>query len=99
MTDEFTLRRSADKARRARELLENDILKEAFEILEKAYIETWRGTHVDAEHAREKLFLAVNIIGKVRHHLELVIANGSIAEADLKKIQQDFERKKLLGII
>jgi len=48
---------------------------------------------------REKLFLAINIVGKVRDHLNAVIANGKLAQAELKELAQVAERRKRFGIL
>jgi hypothetical protein len=48
---------------------------------------------------REKLFLAVNVIGKVRDHLSGIVSNGSVAEAEIKDLRETAERKKRFGIL
>ena len=84
------------RAAQARELLNNELLSEAFKTLEAAYIATWRVTAVDRVSDRENLFLAVNVIGKVRDHLTTVVSNGSIAQAELNRL---IDRKKRFGVI
>jgi hypothetical protein len=59
----------------------------------------WRATTIDDAAAREKLFLAVNIVGKVRDHLTAILANGKLAVAELKELAQVSERWKRFGIL
>jgi len=99
MSDEISLARDAARGARAKALLENELLVEAFEALEKEYTAAWRSTGARDSEAREKLYLAVNIVGKVREHLNYVINNGKLAQAELDKIRVDAERKKRFGII
>lgn len=99
MTDETKLRLDAGRGARAKALIENDLLNEAFTELEEAYIAKWRSTAVLDDKGREKLFIAVNVIGKVKEHLALVMANGSVAEAELKRLTDDEARKKRFGIL
>jgi hypothetical protein len=40
-----------------------------------------------------KLFLAINIVGKVRDHLSKIISNGKLAAAELKALAEVAERK------
>lgn len=94
MTDEFKLRKDTERATAAQGLLDNAMLNDAFASLEAAYIQAWRSTHVDESGAREKLFLAVNIIGKVKEHLGTVVANGNLAAAHLRSLVQTSERQK-----
>ena len=99
MTDESRLHEAAAKALRAQELLDHELLAEAFESLEKGYIAAWRLTTIDETAGREKLFLAINILGKVRDHLASVVSNGRLAEAELRELAQVTERKRRFGIL
>ncbi|QPF93766.1 hypothetical protein [Bradyrhizobium commune] len=99
MSDESSLERAAAKAARAEALLDDELLGEAFDTLETGYIAAWRATTVDDAAGREKLFLAINIVGKVRDHLAAVVANGKLARAELKELAETAERRKRFGII
>jgi hypothetical protein len=99
MSDENRLDQAAAKALHAQELLENEILSEAFSGLEDTYTAAWRATTIDDVGGREKLFLAINIVGKVRDHLVAVVANGKLAQAELKELAQVAERRKRFGIV
>lgn len=99
MSDESALERATARAVRAEALLDDELLSEAFDALEKSYIAAWRATTVDDAAGREKLFLAINIVGKVRAHLASVVANGKLARAELKALAETAERRKRFGII
>lgn len=99
MSDENRLDQAAVKALRAQELFDNELLTEAFGTLEANYTAAWRATTIDDVSGREKLFLAVNIVGKVRDHLMTVVANGKLAQAELKELAQIAERRKRFGIL
>ena len=99
MSDESKLQEAAAKAVRAHELLESDLLDEAFKGLEDSYAAAWRATTIDDVNGREKLFLAINIVGKVRDHLTGVVTNGKLAQAELKELAQTAERRKRFGIV
>jgi hypothetical protein len=92
--DEDALSQAAAKAARAQSLLENELLNEAFQGLEDAYIAAWRSTTIDQTAGREKLFLAINIVGKVREHLVGVVNNGKLAAAELRSIAETAERSR-----
>ncbi|WP_225712219.1 hypothetical protein [Bradyrhizobium semiaridum] len=81
MIDEDTLEGAKAKGVRAEVLLEDELLTEAFGTLEQGYVSAWRATTIDDVAAREKLFLAINIVGKVRDHLRSVVSNGKLAQA------------------
>jgi hypothetical protein len=97
--DEIRLNQEAAKGARAKALLENELLVGAFAELESAYIERWRLTHIDDDKGREKLFIAVNVVGKVRDHLSAIVSNGSMAAKQLDDLAKQAERKKILGVL
>lgn len=99
MTDEASLSEAAAKAARAQELLDDELLSKSFEALEASYTSAWRATVIDDVAGREKLFLAINIVGKVRDHLASIVANGKLAGAELKELAQAAERRRRFGIL
>jgi len=99
MINEDDLSRAAAKAARAQSLLANELLVEAFKGLEDAYTAAWRATTIEDVMGREKLFLAINVVGKVRDHLTAIVSNGKIAQAELKELAQTAERKKRFGLV
>lgn len=99
MSNEDALSQAASKAARAQSLLGNELLTEAFEALESAYTAAWRATTIDDVSGREKLFLAINIVGKVHGHLTSVVNNGKLAAAELKQLAETAERRKRFGIV
>ena len=99
MSDEIALTRATERAAQAQRLLDDKMLVEAFKGLEGAYSAAWRATTIDDVSGREKLFLAINVVGKVRDHLTAIVNNGKLAQAELKELAQLAERKKRFGIV
>jgi hypothetical protein len=71
----------------AAQLLENPLLNEAFDALTAAYIEQWKLTRFNDTDGRDRLWQAVNCIGKVRDHFRLMCEDGKIAQAQLNDMQ------------
>src|SRR5690242_3072040 len=94
MTNEDQLHIAVGRAARADALLKDELLTEAFKQLEGSYIAMWRSSFFDDTAGREKLFLAINVIGKVRDHLTKIVSDGHLAETELRKIVEAAERKK-----
>lgn len=97
--DEMKLIRDRDRAQKAQALLDNDMLKEAFETLEREYTKALFLTRPEAAQSREALYLAVNVVRKVRDQLNSVLNDGALATSELKAIAETAERKKRFGII
>lgn len=91
MDNEAKLQTAVSRGARAKVLLQDDILKDAFEALERDYIKGWRVTHARDTDARERLWQAVNVIGKVRDHLFQVVNDGKLAQ---RQIDDLAEREK-----
>lgn len=98
MADEEKLTQATSRAIRAQGLLDDDLLVEAFKWLEDSYTLAWRSTTIDDVSGREKLFLAINIVGKVRDHLTAMVTNGKLAAAELKELADTAERKRRFSI-
>ena len=83
MSDDDKLHNQLNRATAAKGLLESELLNEAFQELESSYLNAWRTTHIDDDKGREKLFIAVNVVGKVKAHLQTVMSNGVLAKREL----------------
>lgn len=87
MADELSLQRDASRAAKAQALVDNELIKEAFAVLEAAYYETWKASTLNDAEGRERLWQAAKIIGSVQAHLETIIVNGKLAKAELEQIR------------
>lgn len=99
MVNEDKLRSDQARGAKAQQLIENELLAEAFSGLEDAYVRAWRDTGIHDINAREKLFLAINVVGKVKEHLSAVAANGKLAKKELEDLARVAEPRKRFGIV
>lgn len=60
---------------------------EAFALLKSEYVAAWEATALRDEDGRERLWQAVQIVGKVESHLKQLVANGRVAQADIKRLR------------
>ena len=80
------LQRDIVRAAKAKALLDDELLRESFARLEADYIAAWRITGARDTDARERLWQAVNVLGKVREHLHRVAADGKLAQRQLDEL-------------
>ena len=73
-----------DRARRAQSLLNDPLVKEAFETLEKDLLDSWRNSGTSDTETRESLWLAMRLLDRLRIHLQSILETGQMAE----KMQQ-----------
>jgi hypothetical protein len=88
MTDEIALTRAAERGARAHSLLGAELLNGSLRDLEEGYIKAWRETAARDTDARERLWQAVQVVGKVRDHLGSVVAGGKLAQRELNDLAQ-----------
>ena len=85
MTD-VKLEAAIARGARAKELLGSETLKEVFAQIEADYIEGWRSTSARDTDARERLWLAVQVLGLVKDHLVIIANDGKLAQAELDRL-------------
>lgn len=92
------LAQDAAQGQRADLLLADPLVTGAFEALERDYVKAWTETPANATEARERLWQAYQIVGKVRSHLQSIASDGALARKELDELQTLGERRKLLGV-
>jgi hypothetical protein len=91
---EHKLQRDIVRGAHAKALMDNELLQEAFAKLEADYIAAWRTTPARDTDARERLWQAVNVLGKVRDHLGQVAAAGKLAQRQIDDLATYSPRRR-----
>lgn len=99
MIDEHKLLRDNSAAVGAQALLENELLKSAFQSLKDQYTADLLNSKADQTAARETLYLAHRVVVEVERHLSQIIINGRLAAAELTNLTQLADRKRKFGTI
>lgn len=99
MIDQDELSRVATKAMRAQNLLDNELLVEAYDKIEAELVAAWIGALPRDTEGRERCWAAVQANRKHREYLVSVVNNGKLAARELKDLADTAERKKRFGIV
>lgn len=84
MTDEEQeLRGRIAQAERARAIIEDPLLVNAFNMLEQRFVNAWRFTPADATEMRERLWHHLQALNEVRAELNSVLDDGTLARQAL----------------
>jgi hypothetical protein len=84
--NEDKLQSAIHRGAQAEALMRNELLQDAFSKLEADYIAAWK-TWTSADAAgREQLWLAVNVLGKVKDHIRRVLSDGKLAQRQLDEL-------------
>ena len=68
----------------AKRLLDDTLLTEAFDTLEKDIMNTWGSTGIDDGRAREQCWISIRLLARIKVHLTSIIDTGEMA----KKLQE-----------
>lgn len=86
MSDEIKLNKALADAAHAEALMRDELLTDALMALENGYIKGWRETLARDTDARERLWQAVQVVGKIRGHLGMIMAHGRMAQSELNML-------------
>ena len=96
MNEDDKIQSAISRGKRAELLLQDDLLAESLQKLEDSYIAGWRATLSRDTDARERLWQAVQVVGKVKDHLRTVVNNGKVAKSDVDDLARP---QKRFGIV
>ena len=79
-----TLETRIYEGNRAKEVLENSAFISAFDDTEREVIEQWKNSPARDEEGREKLWVYLSLLKKVKAHLSTSLDTGKLAELDMR---------------
>ena len=88
------LQQELNQANKAKQLFENPLLKESFDKLKKLYTESLFNTGATETEAREKLWLAYNVVSKVEQNLFETLDTGKLASKQLEDYRNSIKKQK-----
>ena len=91
---EAKLQQEVSQANKVKQLFENPLLKKSFEKLKKLYAESLFNTGAKETEAREKLWLAYNVVGKVEQNLLEILDTGKLASKELEDFRKSIKNQK-----
>jgi hypothetical protein len=93
-TDQTKLQSEVSRSEKARLGLSNPIFVEAIENLKKLYSQSLLNTGVNEQDAREKLWLAYQIVNKVEQHFIEIMETGKLSKRQLEDFRKSIEGQK-----
>ena len=76
------------EGQRAAQLLNDPLLKQAFEDLLETYKQEIFNTNFADDNRRRSLWMAYNMVDKIRGHLQTIMESGKLASKDLELLQK-----------
>jgi len=81
--DELKLRRQAERGARAKAIVEDPLVKEVFDNLEREIIQKWKATEASNVPQRERYHALMTAAGALQENLEQMIRDGRMADTIL----------------
>ena len=76
------------RGKRAQVLLNDPLLKQAFEDLLETYKDEIFNTNFADDEKRRSLWMAYNMLDKIRGHLQTIMESGKLAQKDLELLNK-----------
>jgi hypothetical protein len=76
------------QAKRAEVLLNDPLLKQAFKDLLETYRQEIFNTNFADDEKRRSLWMAFNMLEKIRGHLQTIMESGKLAQQDLELLNK-----------
>ena len=83
-----TMDKQIREGKRAAQLLDDPLLKQAFEDLLETYKQEIFNTSFADDNKRRSLWMAYNMLDKIRGHLQSIMESGKLAQKDLEQLNK-----------
>jgi|TARA_Y100000296_G_scaffold84601_1_gene118278 hypothetical protein len=92
--DEHKLIRERERGEKAKRLLENELLVEAWTNIEEKLMVEWRATGPDEMPRREDCWRTLRLLNKLESVFKTHIERGEIAVKMIATVEEDAKRKR-----
>ena len=82
------LPKEIERGSRAKNILEDDLFVETFQLLKDSYQEAIFQTAPNDDEGRLKIYLAYQILGKVENHFRVTMETGKLASKQLEELRK-----------
>jgi preprotein translocase subunit SecD len=92
--EEAKLKTEVARAEKANELLSDEIMVEAFTVLNRRFTEEWANSPVRDSEGRERIWLMQKLLKSVEDHLREIAQTGKLASLQLHQHQTMLQKAK-----
>lgn len=97
MADEGKLREQAARGDRARRILEDDLVKEVLEKVEKRIFEGFRESTGDEQVVRERAYLMLRLLENFKAEFRTMLLTGSQASKELLRLKDPNKLTRMIA--
>lgn len=83
-----SLQDQVNKGVRAKLMLDDELVQSTLAQLEADYLKAWKETRRSDSELREKIWIAVEVLGKFKDHLISIANDGKLAQAEIQRLNK-----------
>jgi hypothetical protein len=76
------------RAEKAEALLRNELLTDAFDYLEKQFIQAWRSSGIGEAEDRERIYQLSQNLEALKGYFQTVISDGKMAQSQIDEVKR-----------
>ena len=76
------------RAEKAEALLRNELLTDAFDYLERQFIQAWRSSGIGEAEDRERIYQLSQNLEALRGYFQTVISDGKMAQSQIDEVKR-----------
>ena len=84
----MTFQEKLDKAKKVKEILDDEVIRQTWLDLEQKYVDEWIKTSPDDIEKREMLYLSIQVLQHVQDHFQAILNDGDIVVNYNKKLKR-----------
>lgn len=84
---EDLLRSKVSRGHHAKRIMEDELVVEAFDLIERQVIEAWQNSRADEEDERRNAYLMQRLLKNLRGHFQKTIRDGESASKELLRLR------------
>ncbi len=86
--NEGKAREAVLRAEKAEALLRNELLTEAFDYLERQFIQAWRSSGIGEAEDRERIYQLSQNLEALKGYFQTVISDGKMAQSQIDEVKR-----------
>lgn len=92
--DEVALRKQSRRGQEAKRILESEVYREAWDSYRQALFDAFERVPAEKQETLARLKAAVDVTNQVRSHLETIMADGAMADEQVKALEIERKQKR-----
>lgn len=94
MTDESKARTQMDRGQRAERVLNDPLVKEAFDKIRDEIVEAWENSDADDDRGRHNAYLLQRLLRNFESQFKQIVRTGEAAKRELLEIEKESRLKR-----